>query len=308
MSIKHSKDISLSKIPYIYGAVCAIAMVLRTVQVMLFIDPETGFATGGSVLFTALYILLGATVVCLFIACFLSNETSDAELSGMKSVLLSNAAFALDLCFILKFDKNVFASGTAVFDVFGGSTIEIFRSLMLTETLPNFLGGVFALPSAGYMFIASGSFRKGNSKIAKHRILALSPLCWVACKFINRFVKQISFIEVSDLLLELIMLAFCLAFFYAFAQVAGGVYSEDARWRLVALGFLSSLMCFVVGVPRLIGLIFDKLNSEYPLYTVAFVFGSFALITALELLRNPVKKEKYIAEANIKEQKNNEEV
>ncbi len=309
MSIKYSKDISLGKMPVLFVAATVIAVALRAVQVMLYVDPTTGFSTGGEVLFVLLYAFLGVTALFALVASFLSEDAAKADFSSVQSKGLSVSAILLGVYLLLDVFQNAFSSLSSVADVFGNSTLELFRSLMLTETLPNFLGGIFAFPSAIYMFIAAKSFKKGDGKISRHRIISLSPLCWVACKFINRFVKQISFVEVSDLLLELAMLAFMLAFFYAFAQVAGGVYSDAAKWRAIALGFISSMVCLTVNLPRLVLLVTGKLNSEYPFYTIAVIFAAFAFAAATQLLRSetqPVQTESAKAPEN--ETPENEEV
>ena len=91
--------------------------------------------------------------------------------------------------------------------------------------------------------------------MSSFRVLSVMPVVWSICRIIYRFVTKISFINVSDLLLELFMLVFLISFTLAFAQVVTNVTPEICAWRLFGCGLPAALLAFVISVPRLMMLV-----------------------------------------------------
>jgi len=136
------------------------------------------------------------------------------------------------------------------------------------------------------------SFSKGSLSAHNHKYLALSPVAWAAFKIITRFVKQISYIKVSDLFLELVMLAFMILFFVALAQVMSGVYSDDSRWRITALGLSGATVSVCINIPRLVLTVFadEFVNIEYPFNLADTAFAFFAVFVALAAVKAASEK------------------
>ena len=274
MKIKGSKtSVTLSGIPKILGISTLICIIIRAIQMLKFIDNETGFTTGGTVLGIILVLVLAATVIAFMAKGYLSAESPKIQLQGIKSKNLGMVTllFALTLAFD-------FVSG---FTAAGGDTSADFKGMMLTGTMPRFLQSIFALFAAFYFIFLAKDYFKGASTASKHRVLAIMPVCWAGFRMICRFVRQISFVKVSDLFYELIMLAFMLIFFMAFAQVVSGVYSDGFEWRIPAFGASAALVAGMLSVPRLIFTFVgyeDYINPQHTFQITDLAFFAFVIV------------------------------
>ncbi len=292
MKLKNTKDnLKLSKlIPVAYGAILLFS-VLRCFQLVKYIDSETGFFIGGAWLKVLLY---GAiTVVCLgfIIVSYLSSDGKKAELIALKD----RTAGISGVVFVISLFYDAFSSFGEAVVKFDGLSVgyfdkssEIFKALMASGTLPYALQGFFAVLSAVYVIILAKSFLKGSKNAHNHKLFALAPIAWAAFKMITRFVKQISYIKVSDLFLELIMLAFMITFFVALSQVVSGVYSDDTRWRITALGFSGAVLALSINIPRLVLTLMANnfINTEYPFNPADTFFGIFAFSVAVAAIKS----------------------
>ncbi len=296
MKIKNSKDnIRLAGIlPVMFGSVL-ILIVLRCLQLARFIDSSTGFLTGGEVLNVAFYVILAAVCIYFILLSFLSKEGRSVELVAFadKNAGIACAVFAASLLYDF---ADSFMDGLVIYaDIpvkafkSGG---EFIKTLMATGALPYMLQALFALLSAVYIIVLAKSFIKGSGDAHNRKLLAIAPIAWASFKLITRFIKQISYIKVSDLFLELIMISFMIMFFIALSQVMSGVYSDDSRWRITALGFSSALLSLTVSVPRLVFTVFanELVNKEYPFSFDDAMFGVFALFVALAAVKSVKKK------------------
>lgn len=287
MKIKNSKEsLRLSMLFPVMYVMSLVLIVLRCFQLTRFIDSETGFVTGGAGFNVLLYVLIGAVSLFFIAVSFLSADVKKLEIAGMKDKAAAIAAVVFGAALMYDWIDSL-VEGVVIFNdiSFVGfySGGELFKTLMSTGALPYMLQGLFALASAIYVFILAKSFFNGSMTAHKHRYLALAPVAWTAFKLITRFVKQISYIKVSDLMLELIMLAFMILFFVAFSQVVSGVYSDTSRWRITALGLSGAVVSLCANVPRLIFTLFanEFLNKEYPFNFADAAFAFFAVFVAL---------------------------
>ncbi len=291
MKLKESKEISFyGKLPLIFFLCCAVTVIIRTVQVFSFIDRETGFYTGGNFLTVVLYGVIVLSSVFFAAASFLSKETAEVTMQFKKDGLLSALACILSLSFIY----DSLASFTGAFDSLGSSTygVSAFQSMMLSGTIPQFLQSIFAIFSAVYFLSFTKGIIKGNAGASKHKILAVAPVGWAGFRLVYRFVEQISYVRVSELLLELILLALLVMLLMAFAQVNSGVYLKNARWRIIGLGLPASLISFTLNVPRLIFVLTkgaDYLYSDYPFRVSDFVLALFFAVLAVKLVNRNKK-------------------
>ena len=296
MKLKNSNEkLSLKKLfPVMYAGVLVLS-VLRIFQLTRFIDSETGFFTGGSILNVLFYVIIAA--ICLFFVSvsFLSAEGGRIDLVGVKDkgAGIASAVFALSLVYdwLDSIIESIVIFDSMSVDVLAGGA-EGFKLLMSSGALPYALQSFFALLSAIYVLILAKSFLKGTAAAHKHKFLALMPIAWTAFKLITRFVKQISYIRVSDLFLELIMLAFMILFFVALSQVVSGVYCDDSRWRITGLGLSGALMALCINVPRLVLTLFasEFVNKEYPFSFADTMFALFAIFVAVAASESALQK------------------
>ena len=285
MKLKENKVIPFyGKLPLIFFLCCAVTVILRTVQVFSFIDRETGFYTGGTVLTLALYIVIAASSVFFAAAAFLSKETAELQLKAKKDTLLSVITCMVAFGFL--YDSLSAFAGT--FDSMGVSSygVSAFQSMMLSGTIPQFFQSIFALLSAVYFLSFAKDTIKETDKASGHKILAVAPVCWAGFRLVHRFVEQISYVRVSELLLELVLLALTVMFFMAFAQVSSDVYVKNARWRIVGLGLPTALVSLTLNVPRLIFVLAkgtDGLYGKYPFKVCDFFVALFIVVLIVKI-------------------------
>lgn len=292
MKIKMSNDkIRLSVMSPVMLGTTLVLIVLRCLLMAKFIDSETGFLTGGKAVNILFYGIIAVAVMFFVSVSFLSSQSKRVELIALKDKPSAIACFIFFGALIYDSMNSLVGSmekfSEMSVDRFFTSA-EQFKALMSSGTLPYAFQSFFALFTAVYVLILAKSFFKGSGHAHNHKFLALTPIGWAAFKLITRFVKQISYIKVSDLLLELFMLAFATMFFVALSQVISGVYSDDTRWRVTALGLSAALISFSVNVPRLVFTIFanDFVNKEYPFSLGDTAFAIFAVAIALAAMKS----------------------
>ncbi len=269
-----STSVTLSDIPKILGISVIVGIIIRAVQMAKYIDNETGFATGGKVFSIILILLLVSTILAFVVKGFLSAESEKLQLQGVKSKALGIVTVLFSLSLLFDFVSGFTSTG-------GSDAAADFKGLMLTGTMPRFLQSIFALLAAFYFLFLSKDFLKGTANASKHRVLAIMPVGWAGFRMVCRFVRQISFVKVSDLFFELIMLAFMLIFFMALAQVVSGVYSDGFRWRIPSFGASAALIAGMLSVPRLIFTFvgYDNyINPQHTFQITDLAFFAFVLV------------------------------
>ena len=291
MKLKNANEnLKLKTLLPVMYAVTVLLIIMRTFQLTRYIDSETGFITGGNALYVIFLAVIAIAVLVFTVVSYFSAEGRKIELIGLKDKACSIASvlFGASLVYdsLTSFKDSVLILNNMYFDAYINKA-ELFKLLMSTGALPYAVQSVFAVISAVYIFILAKSFSSGSHKAHNRKYIALAPIVWAAFKIITRFVKQISYIKVSDLFLELIMLALMILFFVALAQVVSGVYSDDSRWRITALGFGSALVSFSINVPRLVLTVFagDFVNKEYPFNLADTVFAVFAICVVITVIK-----------------------
>ena len=170
--------------------------------------------------------------------------------------------------------------------------------------------GVFA---AIYMLIFGISYIDGRTTYSQYKFMAITPLFWAMSRIVLRFVRKIAYVNVSDLMLELFMLAFMMIFLLNFARISSGLANSKAMRTVFASGFVSIFFCTVTNLPRLLMVLTANgkaLPDEYPfsLCDLGFAIFAFAYIInamkyakendALELLGEENKSEPDIMETD----------
>lgn len=291
MKIKENYNISISKFPLVFIISSVLGIIIRTVQMLKYIDSSTGFYTGGSFLTVLLNAVLFASILYYIVGSFLSKESANVSIGGKKdkSVFALGVVFAVSL---LGDSISGFLSSTDAM-VYSSEINGQFRSLMTSGVLPEAMRGVFAFFSAIYILFFSLAYKNGSYNASKYKILAVAPVFWCGCKILTLFMEEISYVEVSDLFYGLILIALMIMFFMSLAQVASGVYSEEMRWRITGFGFSAALVSVVTNVPKFVLQFINGgalINEKYPFSFVDFVFAIFAFLVCLSLAKS-CKKE-----------------
>ncbi len=288
-SLKGSKDtLKISSCFIVFVITAVVGIVIRGIQTVKFIDPDTGFYTGGEFLAAILYAVLAVGVGIFCIIGFFSSDNKKIQLgeSADKIVALSAKLFAISLL-----GDFYFCISAGVYNT--GNANAGYTDIMKSGLLPLLIQSVSALISAVYFFILGSDFAKGTAKAYKRKFIATAPVLWAGSRLIYRFLRQISFVQVSDLLLELIMIAFMIMFFMALAQTASGVYKDTFKWRIPAFGLSAALIAAVISVPRMIVAVAARefVNRTYPFSLNDFVFIIFILTLVVKIKKDADRSE-----------------
>lgn len=281
-SIKGSKEnIKITTCLPVFLIAFIPATVIRYIQTVKFIDSETGFMTGGALLNYALYAILAIAIGFFCATAFFSADCKKITIGqdSNKWASIGSRLFAVSLLGDAYYCINtcIYNTGTAV-------TVG-YTNVMKSGILPMTIQSITALISAIYFFILGSDFSKGTSKAYKRKFIATVPVIWAGSRLILRFLKQISFVQVSDLFLELCMIAFMIMFFMALAQTASGVYRDAFKWRIPAFGLSAGIIAAVISIPRMIVALTARefVNGDYPFSLNDLIFVIFILTLVVKI-------------------------
>lgn len=241
----------------IFAAAAIIALPVRTLQYFTVLENDTGFFRENDWSVYLLGIILSAAIISLVVLGFFKRKTLDYSLEVTKRPgqgILCYTATA-----------GMLMNTASIF-------IQLMNSPDFSEETktPSLLLGIqaaFALLSAIYFLALGNSYIGGKSNGSEYRLISLAPVIWSVFRLVFRFTRTISYIRVSDLMFEMLMLVFFILFFMAFAQVNSRVDGNKKEWKIAAYGLPSALLALICFVPRFIVMITgnaDLLNEQSP--------------------------------------------
>lgn len=234
------------------AAAIIILMPLRIYQYFKVLEPETGFYANIDFSVYLMYAVIALTVVfCIAVAYInrkkiINKNVSLSPVTGAIVYSLGAVGFICDT--VSCFSNFINISKEYVYD----PNITKWQYISQQGGVIILAEAVFALISAVYFFFMASSYfaKKNNGPSLKTIALAL-PL-WGVARLLIRFKTQISFINVSDLFLELIAITFTMLYLLYFAQTVSEVDNGETYFKMYAYGIpavVFSLTCFV---PRLL--------------------------------------------------------
>lgn len=286
---KEKMNVSLKPLSILFFCAVIVTSALRALQMAKYIDPETGFYTGGEAVKYTLYAIITIAAIVFFVISYFSSDSGKISFYKTKNQTIGFVSAVMAFTF---FYDSFSSFGNSVTSVYGSNSAN-YASFMASGTIPSLLQSAFALMSALFFLIFAKDMIKGTDTSSNRKILATMPVWWAGSRLVGGFVRQISFMEVSDLFLELLMLACMLIFFMALAQVITGVYSDGFRWRIVGFGYAGAFLALTLSLPRLIfSFVSDGafINSSYPFNLSDLVFAFFAL--TIILCHKPVSNDR----------------
>lgn len=239
-------------------SLCAL-LPLRVYHVTTLIDPETGFFSDDSFTVPLFYIIGAAVTVVLLVLSFLNSKANRARNCTARSTLLGiiSAFTASSIMFnavnsVIRFIEL----NTEYASAFHGLS---YTSYLTQSGAAALLGqGVTGVLASVFFFSYTVNCLSKSEKRSYISVLSAAPTLWAICRIVFRFLAKISFVNISDLLLELIMLVFVILFMLTFAQVITGVSPEVCAWRLFGCGLPAAVIAFLISVPRIFLLITGK--------------------------------------------------
>ena len=161
--------------------------------------------------------------------------------------------------------------------------------LVSSRGFPQLFEMVFALFAALYFIIVALSFYTGRQAYVSARVLSLMPVCWLMCRLISRFVRAVSFIHVSELFWELVMIVFLMLFFMGFARLMSGIGKEGKLPLTMGAGLCGAMVAFMVSLSRIITYFVageDYLSADSPIELCDFGAALVAIMFLLSCVHD----------------------
>lgn len=256
--LKKKLEVNAALLLGLFSLSILLVLPVRVYQFLRVIEPGTGFYENPDFSVPVLYGLLalfgGAMLVISFInrrKIFFSTTVRKSPGLGVIALATAGTFFADAVIMYQNFTSLHY--GTA--QNMGGETTY---GIMKSGALPMLFEAVFAIFAAIFFIVLGVAYISGKSNGSQFKLLAITPLAWSICRILHRFMRTISFVNVSDLLFELLMIVFLMIFFMAFAQLISGVNHKGADWKLVGFGLPAALLCLLCFVPRAVILAMGK--------------------------------------------------
>lgn len=230
-------------------AAAIIALPVRTAQFFKILEGSTGFYKTIDWTVYLLFAVLAVAVLAFIVLGFINRKKLDYTLEIKKrpgfGILAAVAAigFIIDAVICLNAVYNPEVN-------LGISTATYETSQTVTYVLT--AQAVAAAVSALYFVTVTVGSLSGKSNGTEFKLISLAPVLWSIFRLVFRFTRTISYIRVSDLFFEMIMIIFMMLFFMAFAQVNAGIDAKNCEWKIAAYGLSASLLALVCFVPRFI--------------------------------------------------------
>lgn len=228
---------------------------VRIYQYFKILEPDTGFYSKIDASVYVMYAVMAIVIVFSVAAAFINRKNLE-----MKKISLSPVAGGT--VFILSALGMISDAVACISDYLKLSGEDVKQSGGIIIILE----AVFALISGVYFCALASSYLAKRNNAPKLRTIALALPLWAVMRLLMRFKTTISFINVSDLFIELFAIVFTMLYLLYFAQTMSEVDKGESYYKMFAYGIpavVFSLACFI---PRLILLVIGKddlLNENY---------------------------------------------
>jgi hypothetical protein len=266
----------------LFAVVFAAAVPIRLYQYFTVIAPETGFYRSLNWAVYALYLIVGIFSLVNIVLSLVSEEAVQSKMPEGKSKLLGVAGIAFAVCFLIDAIMKISAFALAFIGYSAGSVrLGMWKYITANGYVPVILQAVFALFAAIYFIVFGMSYLAGKNTFQDSKLLALAPMLWAVSRMINGLMKPISYVKVSELLLELFAMTFLMITFLSFARVSSQISEKGEMRKIFACGLPAALFCLVCSVPRFVLVLIGKasaLASDYGIEPMLFSSAAFILI------------------------------
>ena len=250
--------IRMSHLVIFFAVVAVGATGLRTYQLLSgSVNQETGLYDVVDFTVPLLYGLLAVSGVLFLVLSFLSKNVPAPKLPEGRNIplglasIIAVAGFVFDVMIILR-DILPGMGNVGANNVMNQAAYD---NLLVIFTKGN--GGlfvilelVFAVLSALYMLVFALSHFEGKATYKKISLLSIAPGCWAMVVLISKLMKAVSFITVSELLFEIVMLVFAMLFFLTFARIVSGAFTVNSMWCTYGCGFPAAIFTAIISIPR----------------------------------------------------------
>lgn len=280
---------------YISFGLMAAAVLFRMYQLLNIIESETGFYKTKDWSVYVMYALCILAIIVPYVLTFLAKNVPASKSPFRKNIFMAVSSFIFGAGIVLDVVSSLssFLINAKSFKAVGLSamgTIDQGQIALLIET-------VFGVLAAIYIIVFGISYIDGRTTYSQYKFLAITPLFWAMSRIVIRFVKKIAYINVSDLMLELFLLAFMMIFLLSFARISSDLANSQAMRTVFSSGFVCIFFCMTANLPRLLMILTAngaKVPDEYPLSICDLGFAIFCfayIINAVKCSRENDSRE-----------------
>lgn len=260
---------------------------LRIRLMMTNMDPITGFYNDPSdIRIIISYAVIAAVFIAAVILSLVRRRFYTDVLVDGRNIPLAVAAL-------------IYAGGIG-YETYSLLTIGREKTATLVQkaelvAIVNKLSPVFAVLTIVWLLVYAVSFFSGRQIVSKLRVIALAPFVWSVVELIGRLVITIGYLNVSELMLEMLSLCARMWFFMSLARLTSHVDDGFAGRTSLTSAVTALLLTTSFTLPRLI--LTASGNSSclvqgYPLSAADAGFCLFALCFALTVFLAPPRPEK----------------
>lgn len=234
------------------AAVVAVIIPIRCYQFISgAVEGKTGFYSHSDWSIYVSYAVLVLAAAAFVVLSLKEKKNVCYSRTAMRSTGLAIAAFMLALTLVIDAVyqyKVIIATLMDETMVYANESVQYFKTGLVARGIEGFT----AIVSAVFFVLFGFGHLNGKSTASDSKLMALFPVLWCVCRLMHRFMRTVNFLNVSDLLYELFMCVFLMAFFMAFAQLNSNVSSDGLDWKLTAYGLPAAMLCAVCFFPRFI--------------------------------------------------------
>lgn len=266
---------------YIAAGLLIVAIPVRLYQHLTIIEQTTGFYKAVDRSVYVMYALAALAVIVSYVVSTLAKNVPASKSPYRKNKFLAVTSIILGIgtvfdvvsatsSFIIN-ARNFTAAGISILGTADGGQIPILFEAVL---------GIFA---AIYFLVFGISYIDGRTTYSQYKFLAITPFFWAMSRLVVRLISKISYVNVSDLMLELFGIAFMMIFFMSFARISSGLSNKKAMRSVYSSGAVAAFLLGTANIPRLLLYVSGNsgkitLGFSLSLCDLAFVFFAAAYI------------------------------
>ena len=265
-------------------AAAVIALPIRTVQFFTIIESDTGFYSEVNSGVYLLYAVIAIAVAACLVLGIAKRKKLDYSLEAIRRPGFGILSFTAAIGALSDSAKCIMEFMNYQPDTGTSGAAEI---LLGAEA-------IFALFTAIFFVAIGASALSGKTSGSEYKIIALAPVLWSVFRVIYRFTRTISYVRVSELMFEMLMLVFLILFFMAFAQSNANVDSKGNNWKVAAYGMPAVLFALICFVPRFIVTVSGNahlLVDQSPIEYCDIANAAFILCTVLTRVTDKISSE-----------------
>ncbi len=272
MPTNRKRVLSLKPLVWFFALFFVICVPIRVYQMLNLLEAENGFYKRTDFTVPLLSALLVLVSLMMVVWPILSGQNKSYKLSG-KRPLLAYCSFFLSIGLAVNIYQTVI-NISQILDLTSSPERKMVWVLVVQS--------IFAFFSALYFIIFGLRFLGKKINLTRYGYLALSPVLWAITRLLQRFMRKINYARVSELMLELIMLAFLMLFIIAFARIHSGVITDNTiNWKLFSFGLPCAFFALLYSVTRFGFWIAGQgslLDTKSPPELCDLVLGMFILV------------------------------